>query len=103
MSDTPETQSAAIIAKLREYNLWRRGDNQLAQPNPTEIGLYIDAVCDIAERREENAAKWEALAHQLAAALGHSWFAAKVNQRGKLADFIEKKKAALVAYEEAAK
>lgn len=52
MSDAPETQSAVIIAKLREYNLWRRGGDQLAQPNPTEIGLYIDTVCDIAKRVE---------------------------------------------------
>ena len=52
MSDTLETQSAAIIKKLREYNLWRRGSDQLTQPNPTEIGLCLDAVCDIAERLE---------------------------------------------------
>ena len=52
MSDTPETQSAAIIAKLREYNLWRRGSDQLAQPDSTEIGLCLDALCDIAERLE---------------------------------------------------
>jgi chromosome segregation ATPase len=47
-----ETQSAAIIVKLREYNLWRRGSDQLAQPNPTDIGLYIDIICDIVERLE---------------------------------------------------
>ena len=47
--------------------------------------------------------KWRALADQLAEALGHSWFAAKVDQRGKLMDFLEKKKAALAAYEEANK
>lgn len=47
--------------------------------------------------------KWKALADQLAEALGHSWFGAKVDQRGKLLDFLEKKKAALAAYEEATK
>ena len=67
------------------------------------------AQCDFCETQEyakkceENAAKWEALAHQLAGALGHSWFAAKVDQRGKLMDFLDKKKAALAAYEEATK
>ena len=69
MSDTTETQPGAIIAKLREYNLWRRGSDQLTQPNPIEVGLYIDAVCDIAERLERerdqarnlaDAAMWEA-------------------------------------------
>jgi hypothetical protein len=63
-SDTPETQSAAIIAKLREYNLWRRGSDQLAQPDPTEIGLCLDAVCDIAERLERDEANpWLEDAH----------------------------------------
>ena len=57
------------------------------------------AQCDFCEAVE----KWKALADQLAAALGHSWFAAKVDQRGKLMDFLEKKKAALAAYEEATK
>ncbi len=52
MNDTPETESSSIIAKLREYNLWRRGSDQLAQPDPTEIGLYLDEVCDIAEKLE---------------------------------------------------
>jgi hypothetical protein len=67
------------------------------------------AQCDFCESQEyakkceEDSAKWEALAHQLAAALGHSWFAAKVDQRGKLMDFLDKKKAALAAYEEATK
>ena len=69
MSDTTETQPGAIIAKLRQYNLWRRGSEQLAQPNPTEIGLCLDALCDIAERLERerdearnlaDAAMWEA-------------------------------------------
>lgn len=50
-----------------------------------------------------DADKWRLIADQLAEALGHSWFNAKVDQRGKLTDFLEKKKAALAAYEEATK
>jgi hypothetical protein len=57
------------------------------------------AQCDFCDTVD----KWKALADRLAAALGHSWFAAKVDQRGKLMDFLEKKKAALAAYEEANK
>ena len=50
-----------------------------------------------------DADKWRLIADQLAEALGHSWFNAKVDQRCKLTDFLEKKKAALAAYEEATK
>jgi len=52
VSDTTETQPGAIIAKLREYNLWRRGSDELAQPDSTEIGLCLDAVCDVSEQLE---------------------------------------------------
>jgi hypothetical protein len=63
MSNTPLD---AIIAKVREYNLWRRGSDQLAQPDPTEIGLYLDAVCDIAEslERERDEARKSEMAAQ---------------------------------------
>jgi hypothetical protein len=59
VSDTTETQPGAIISKLREYNLWRRGSEQLAQPNPTEIGLCLEAVCDVSEKlkRERDEAR----------------------------------------------
>ena len=36
-----------IVAKLREYNRWRRGDEGIAQPDPGEIGKCIDAICDL--------------------------------------------------------
>jgi len=31
-----------IIKQLKIYNLWRRGDESIPQPNPTELGLLID-------------------------------------------------------------
>jgi hypothetical protein len=43
---------AIIISKLREYNQWRRGDDEIKQPDPFEIGAYIDDICDIAENLE---------------------------------------------------
>ena len=43
---------AIIISKLREYNQWRRGDDEIKQPDPFEIGAYIDDICDIAENIE---------------------------------------------------
>lgn len=38
-----------IIKKMREYNLWRRGDEEIPQPNPTEIGRHIESLCDFCE------------------------------------------------------
>lgn len=34
---------------LREYNSWRRGNIEIAMPNPEEIGIAIDTVCDALE------------------------------------------------------
>ena len=44
--------SIEVITKLREYNLWRRGDENIKQPAPFEIGCCIDEICEIAERLE---------------------------------------------------
>ena len=38
-----------IVAKLREYNRWRRGDEGIAQPDPGEIGRLLDAVCEMVD------------------------------------------------------
>jgi hypothetical protein len=37
------------IKKLRLYNKWRRGDEELPQPDPREIGIWIDEICNYAE------------------------------------------------------
>jgi hypothetical protein len=29
---------------LERYNKWRRGDEDIEQPNPTELGILIDEV-----------------------------------------------------------
>ncbi|MBD3216591.1 MAG: hypothetical protein GF311_28510 [Candidatus Lokiarchaeota archaeon] len=40
-----------IIKKLKEYNSWRRGeDDTLEMPNPTEIGKIIDEVISILKK-----------------------------------------------------
>ena len=38
------------VATLRRFNAWRRDDGDSDQPDPREIGLAIDALCDHAER-----------------------------------------------------
>lgn len=35
---------------VRSYNLWRRGDEDLDQPNPKELGIAIDVLCDSVEQ-----------------------------------------------------
>ena len=37
------------INLLRRHNKWRRGDESVEMPNPTELGIAIDAVCDAVE------------------------------------------------------
>jgi hypothetical protein len=64
------------IENLRKYNLWRRGDESIEQPDPKDIGIWIDEICEIAEKlererdeaREQNA-KLRDIAGGLAAAL----------------------------------
>lgn len=33
-----------LVEKLKHYNDWRRGENE-AQPSPSDIGLWIDEIC----------------------------------------------------------
>lgn len=44
------------IETVRRYNVWRRGDDSIEQPEPKAIGDALDAICDIAEHlSRENA------------------------------------------------
>ena len=36
-----------IIKYLNLYNKWRRDDEKMGQPNPTEIGKLIDEACEM--------------------------------------------------------
>jgi len=40
------------IENLRKYNLWRRGDESIKQPDPKDIGIWIDEICEIARKLE---------------------------------------------------
>jgi len=40
------------IENLRKYNLWRRGDESINQPDPKDIGIWIDEICEIARKLE---------------------------------------------------
>lgn len=42
------------IKTLRNFNRWRRGDDGITQPSPTDIGNAIDAACDRIEELETN-------------------------------------------------
>ncbi len=41
---------------LRQFNEWRRGDEDIPQPDPREIGEVIDAAVEMIERREQETA-----------------------------------------------
>ena len=41
------TETATI---LRQFNAWRRGDEDIPQPDPREIGEAIDAAVEMIER-----------------------------------------------------
>jgi hypothetical protein len=47
MSDPQQTAEY-----LRRYNQWRRGDESIEQPDPTEIGIAIDDAIKCIEQRD---------------------------------------------------
>ena len=50
-------------AKLRQYNVWRRGNLEgMQQPDPREIGEAIDAAVEMIESAEEERALCDKLA-----------------------------------------
>ena len=42
--------TAEVAAFLRQFNEWRRGDDDIEQPAPREIGEAIDAAVEMIER-----------------------------------------------------
>ena len=44
---------AEAAAILRQFNEWRRGDDDIEQPAPREIGEAIDAAVEMIERMEK--------------------------------------------------
>ena len=44
---------AEVAAKLRAFNEWRRGDEDIPQPDPRVIGEAIDAAVEMIERLDE--------------------------------------------------
>ena len=47
---------------LRQFNEWRRGDEDIPQPDPREIGKAIDAAVEMIESAEEDRALCDQLA-----------------------------------------
>ena len=41
-----------VAAILHQFNEWRRGDEDIPQPDPREIGEAIDAVVEMIDRLE---------------------------------------------------
>lgn len=53
-----------IIKYLKLYNEWRRGDEKMGQPNPTEIGKLLDEACEKLVSLERERDEWSALCGQ---------------------------------------
>ena len=65
---TKEEEIREAVYLLRQFNEWRRGgDGEM--PNPTDIGIAIDRVCDAAESNLPLVAMIEKLRVQLQLAL----------------------------------
>ena len=45
---------AETAATLRQFNEWRRGDEDIPQPDPREIGEAINAAIEMIERLESS-------------------------------------------------
>ncbi len=41
-----------IIEGLKSYNKWRRGDEKIPQPHPTELGILIDQAIKELEKKK---------------------------------------------------
>ena len=52
------------IQVLRDYNLWRRGNEEMEQPDPREIGEAIDDVLMAVEKAEAERDLWRAEAQR---------------------------------------
>jgi len=53
------------ITFLREFNRWRRGDEDLVQPCARKVGEAIDAVCDHIEQLQKDLYKARDTVHRL--------------------------------------
>lgn len=51
-----------VAAKLRAFNEWRRGDEDIPQFDPREIGKVIEAAVEMIEAAEEDRALCDKLA-----------------------------------------
>lgn len=45
-----------VAATLRQFNEWRRGDDDIEQPDPREIGEAIDAAVEMIDRGAQETA-----------------------------------------------
>ena len=56
-----EMDDSTIIDNLRQYNEWRRGEND-EQPHPKNIGVWIDEICKrVNDQKERIKELWESV------------------------------------------
>ena len=59
------TTTAEIITFLRAFNRWRRGDEDLEQPDARKAGEAIDAACAHIERLEQELREARRIANEM--------------------------------------
>jgi len=57
---TADTKAAALAAKLDHHNRWRRGHEEYAMDDPTELGVTIDAAAALLRTQAARIAELEA-------------------------------------------
>ena len=89
------------IKKLRHYNKWRRGDEELSQPDPREIGIWIDEICNYAEENDDrdDARRLADAVAEKAKALVARWDQPSWKDVAPTAGFIYDLRNAVAAYE----
>lgn len=48
----PTCSPSDVIALVRRYNRWRKGEDTLEMEHPKRIGEALDAICDLAEKMQ---------------------------------------------------
>lgn len=62
----PTCSPSSIVALVRRYNRWRRGDESLEMENPKAIGEALDAICDRVETLERWVKEGKENGHRIA-------------------------------------
>jgi hypothetical protein len=87
----PPCSPSSIVALVRRYNRWRKGDDTLEMENPKQIGDALDAICGIAKKLERQRDDARGLLRE-ALAMAEAW---EDYEGAPAADFVMRLRAAI--------